>query len=228
MGQEIEKLALIRGHSIKGIYQNKEDWNTTPIPECDVVMEFTTPETAPVIINYCFDKKVPVISGTTGWNDQLTEIKKRAIKEGLTFLYASNFSIGVNILFEINKKLASLFCGMNDYSVEIHEIHHIHKKDAPSGTAITLAEGINSTCNRYESWVLNKREDKKIPIISERTGEVPGTHVVGWDSGFDSIQLKHTAHSRKGFAFGAVLAAEWLQGKSGVFGMHDLLTETLE
>jgi 4-hydroxy-tetrahydrodipicolinate reductase len=228
MGHEIEKIALLRGHSIIGIYQNKEDWNNTPLPQCDVVLEFTTPETAPEIINYCFDKKIPVISGTTGWNDKLTEIKEKATKEGRTFLYASNFSIGVNILFQINQKLASLFCGMEDYTVNIHETHHIHKKDTPSGTAITLAEGINRTCERYESWVLNKSEEKKIPITSERIGEVPGTHIVEWNSRYDSVQLIHTAHNRTGFALGAVLAAEWLQGKSGVFSMHDLFNETLE
>lgn len=228
MGHEIEKIAIARGHSIVAIYQNKEDWSKNPLSDCDVVLEFTTPETAPEIILHCFEKGIPVVSGTTGWNDKLEIIKGKAAKEGKTFFHASNFSIGVNIFFRLNKELASLLCRMDDYKAKIHEIHHIHKKDSPSGTAITLAEGIKSSCSKYVSWVSDKTEERKITITSERTGEVPGTHIVEWVSQADSIQLMHTAHSREGFALGAVVAAEWLKDKSGVFSMSDLLNETLE
>lgn len=228
MGHEIEKIALSRGHTIVAIYENKEDWSNNPIPDCDVVLEFTTPETAPEIVLYCLEKGIPVVSGTTGWNDKLNIIKDKAAREGKTFFYSSNFSIGVNIIFHINKELASLLCRIDEYKAKIHEIHHIHKKDAPSGTAISLAEGIRSSCDCYESWILDKIEDNKITITSERIGEVPGTHIVEWESQADSIQLIHTAKSREGFALGAVVAAEWIKDKKGVFNMTDLLNETLE
>lgn len=225
MGHELEIIALERGHSIVAIFDNELDWQKNPVPQCDVAIDFSTPETAPMIIDRCFDLNIPVVSGTTGWNERRTEAIKRAFDEGKTLFYASNFSIGVNIFIEINKKLASFLCPLREYSVSIHEIHHIHKKDAPSGTAITLAEGIIDECDRYDSWVLDKDESSKVRISSERIGEVPGTHEIEWDSDIDSIQMKHTAHSRKGFALGAMIAAEWILGRTGVFGMRDLLRQ---
>lgn len=227
MGHELEKTALSRGHSIVAIYQNSEDWDQSPIPSCDVVLEFTSPQTAPDIIEYCFQQGIPVVSGTTGWNDKLNSIKEKALNEGKSFFYSSNFSIGVNIFFQLNKKLASLLCPL-DYKVNIHEIHHVHKKDAPSGTAITLAENISSVCDRYSSWSNKENEDQRITITSERIGEVPGTHIVEWRSEIDSINIVHSANSRKGFALGAIIAAEWLQGKTGVYNMDDLLNEAIK
>lgn len=223
MGHELATIAIDRGHSIVAIFNNEEDWKNNSIPDCDVVIDFSTPASAPGIVNFCFDKNIPVISGTTGWPDRVSLAMERARIEGKTFFYASNFSIGVNIFSEINKKLASFLCPLNEYKVNIHEVHHIHKKDAPSGTAITLANEIIANCNRYKDWNLNGEESGKISISSERIGEVPGTHIIEWNSPIDSIQLKHTAHSRKGFALGAIIAAEWLNGKKGVFSMKDLL-----
>ncbi len=249
MGHEIERVALERGHTIAGFYDSMTDWSTEVLPECDAVIDFSTPDTAPAIVNRCFELNIPVVSGTTGWNDKVVVAREKAIRESKSFFYASNFSIGVNILFEINRKLASFLCTIADYKVAIDETHHIHKKDAPSGTAISIAEGILKECKRYESWVLNvnrlnniegqipgkeepnsnegliitEKEERAISISSERTGEVSGTHCIRWESPVDSIELKHTAHSRAGFAYGAVYAAEYIIGKTGVFGMSDLL-----
>lgn len=226
MGHELELIALERGHTIVAIFNNELDWLQKPVPQCDVAIDFSTSETAPFIVNRCFDLNIPVVSGTTGWNEKRIEAKNRAVNEGKSLFYASNFSLGVNIFFEINKKLASFLCPLSEYGVSIREIHHIHKKDAPSGTAITLAEGIIDECDRYESWVLEKDESTKVRISSERIGEVPGTHEINWNSDIDSIQIKHTAYSRKGFALGAVIAAEWIIGRTGVFGMSDLLRQS--
>lgn len=223
MGHEIERVALERGHTIAGFYDRMTNWSTEVLPECDAVIDFSTPDTAPAIVNRCFELNIPVVSGTTGWNNKVILARERAIRESKTFFYASNFSVGVNIFFEINRKLASLLCTLDEYKAAIDETHHIHKKDAPSGTAITIADGILKECKRYESWVLNDNEERAITISSERTGEVPGTHCIKWESKVDSIELKHTAHSRAGFAYGAVYAAEWIVGKTGVFGMSDLL-----
>ncbi len=242
MGHEIERIALERGHTIAGFYNSSTNWETAILPECDAVIDFSTPDTAPVIVNRCFELNIPVISGTTGWNDKVLLAREKAFRESKTFFYASNFSIGVNILFEVNRKLASFLCNLHDYEVSINETHHVHKKDAPSGTAITIAEGIIKACKRYESWMLyditadtesshetmgvKDTEQQVKPVItisSERIGEVPGTHCIKWESKVDTIELKHTAHSRTGFAYGAVYAAEFIMGKTGVFGMSDLL-----
>lgn len=225
MGHEIERIALERGHSIVGIFDTKQDWEEKTIPQCDVVIDFTMPESAPEVVLRCFEKNIPVLSGTTGWNHKLQEIKKIAKEQEKTFFYASNFSLGVNIFFELNKRLASFLKVYNDYEVRIHEVHHIHKKDAPSGTAITLAEDIISESGRYNGWASENNEEGKILVTSERTGEVPGTHVITWESDIDSIEIKHTAFNRKGLAVGAIIAAEWLVGKKGVFGMKDLMQE---
>lgn len=225
MGHEIERTAIARGHEIVATFNTPDDWVSNVVPKADVVIEFSSPEAAPEIIRHCFDLGLPVVSGTTGWNEKVLEVKSEAVKRNKTFFYASNYSLGVNIFFQINRKLASFLCPLDEYSAAIHEIHHIHKKDAPSGTAITLANDIIENCDRYVGWNSGMNEQGKINITSERTGEVPGTHSIIWNSGNDTLEITHTAHSRQGFATGAVIAAEWLIGKSGVFGMEDLLFE---
>ncbi len=221
MGHEIESIAMQRGHEIVATIDTFKDWNN--LPDCDVIIDFTTAKAAPEIAKIAFSKGIAFVSGTTGWNDKLNEIKQLAETEGKTFFYASNFSIGANIFFNINKKLAS-FLGKNEnYKAEVHEVHHIHKKDAPSGTAITLAEDIISDSNLYTHWT-SKADENGLLITSERIGEVPGIHIVEWKSSNDSIQIKHEAFNRKGLALGAVIAAEWVIGKSGVYGMSDLLS----
>lgn len=223
MGHELEKLAQERGHEIVAIFDKDEDWINNKIPSCDVAIEFTLPESAPTIVSRLLDLNIPVVSGTTGWNDKQEQTKQRALAEDKTFFSASNFSLGMNIFIEINKKLSSLLCPITEYKASIHEIHHVHKKDAPSGTAITLAEGIIHSCERYDGWTSIQASANEIIVSSERTGEVPGTHVISWNSPVDEIQIKHTAHSRQGFALGAMIAAEWLIDKKGVFSMTDLL-----
>lgn len=221
MGHEIENIALSRGHEIVAKIDLGQSWDS--VPDCDVIIDFTTAEAAPVIAQIAFNKRIAFVSGTTGWNSRLNEIKEIARSEGRTFFYASNFSIGANIFFSLNKKLASFLKNNKEYSAHIHEIHHIHKKDAPSGTAITLAEDIISESNQYSRWTSHDN-DSGLKISSERIGEIPGTHIVNWQSEVDEIEIKHTAHSRKGLALGAVIAAEWVLGKKGVFGMKDLLS----
>jgi 4-hydroxy-tetrahydrodipicolinate reductase len=223
MGHELEKLAHQRGHEIVAIFDKEADWDSKEIPDCDVAIDFTFPEIAPVIVNRLLDHDIPVVSGTTGWNDKQEQVKQRVMNEGKAYFTASNFSLGVNIFFEINKKLASLLCPFPEYKSSVHEIHHVHKKDAPSGTAITLAEAISDSCSRYEGWNYESETVNIIKVTSERTGEVPGTHIISWNSPVDEIQIKHTAHSRQGFALGAMIAAEWLIDKKGVYGMKDLL-----
>jgi 4-hydroxy-tetrahydrodipicolinate reductase len=188
----------------------------------DVGIDFSQPEAAVENISRCLRNGVPVISGTTGWLgdfDQVTELCKA--QDG-AFLYASNFSLGVNLFFELNRHLSRLMTGVPGYSVLMTEIHHSGKKDAPSGTAISLAEGIIAN-SEYQSWSLGDNGPGNIPILSERKGDVPGTHRVAYDSGVDQIEIRHTAHNREGFATGALMAAEWLVGKKGVFTMKDVL-----
>ncbi len=222
MGHEIENTAIARGHEIIARIDNEQDWGS--VTGGDVIIDFTTAEAAPGVARIAFQKNIPFVSGTTGWNNTLNEIKEEALRDGKTFFYSSNFSIGANIFFNINKRLASFLKNNPDYSAHIHEVHHIHKKDAPSGTAIYLANDILPDCNKYSHWTSNNDDKSGLLITSERVDEVPGTHIVTWDSEVDSIELKHTAHSRKGLALGAIIAAEWVVGRKGVFGMNDLLS----
>ncbi len=227
MGKEVEKAALIRGHSIVCIADKPEDWEKmqSTFSQCDVVIDFSLPSSAPAVINTCFNQNIPVVSGTTGWENELKKAALRCREENKSFFYAPNFSIGVNIFFEINRKLASMMEGHNDYVPSIHEVHHIHKLDAPSGTAIALAAGITDKHEGYDKgWTMDKNiQAGELSITSERTGEVPGTHTVVWKSETDTLEITHTAHSRQGFALGAVIAAEWIIGRTGFFGMKDLL-----
>ena len=220
MGKEIEKIAVSRGHEIV----IKKDINDTiDIHLADVAIDFSIPTSAFDNISNCIKNKVPVISGTTGWLDKHHEAIELCEKEKGAFIYASNFSLGVNIFFELNKQLAKMMNSLENYNISIEEIHHMKKLDAPSGTAITLAEGIIENSSK-ENWELGENSSKEnIPIVAKRISEVPGTHTIWYDSKVDIIEIKHTAHSRKGFALGAVVAAEWLIGKTGVFSMKDVL-----
>ena len=221
MGKEIEKIALKRGHSIV----IKADVGTTyDINKADVAIEFSVPKAAFSNISNCIENNVPVVSGTTGWLDNYERAVQLCNKKNGAFIYASNFSLGVNIFFELNKNLARLMTNLNQYNVSIEEIHHTQKLDAPSGTAITLAEGVIEESN-YANWGLtnNDLSENVIPISFKRIGKIPGTHTVTYNSEVDKIDIVHTAHSRQGFALGAVIAAEWLLDKQGVFTMRDVL-----
>lgn len=220
MGQMIEQIALNRGHEIVAkIDESTEDINFSRI---DVAIDFSMPSAAYGNITKCINNNVPVISGTTGWLDDYENAVSLCNDKKGAFIYASNFSLGVNIFFELNNYLAKMMQNLPEYKVELEEIHHTQKLDAPSGTAITLAEGVISNSN-YKAWKLDHSSDETLKITSKRIGKVPGTHTVAYDSVVDSIQIKHTAHNREGFALGAVTAAEWIIGKTGVFSMRDVL-----
>lgn len=220
MGKMIEQIAQKRGHSIVA----KIDDASQPIDykSMDVAIDFSTPESAFNNITSCFKNGVPVICGTTGWLERYAEAVEICNNNKGGFIYASNFSLGVNIFFELNAQLAKMMANLEEYKVSMEEIHHTQKLDAPSGTAITLAEGIIQN-TPYEKWKLEDNGDKTIPITSIREGIVPGTHSIAYESAVDKIEIKHEAHNREGFALGAVIASEWIAGKSGVFSMKDVL-----
>lgn len=225
MGKTIEQIALSRGHEIVSIIDinNPDDFESAAFKSADVAIEFTTPATAFENYMKCFAANVPVVSGTTGWTARMSEIKEMCEKEGKTFFYASNFSIGVNIFFALNKYLAKVMNNFPSYDVRMTEVHHIHKLDAPSGTAITLAEGILENIDRKDRWTLETAEKATdLPIHAIREGEVPGIHEIIYESDVDTISIKHDAKSRAGFALGAVVAAEFTAGKKGFLGMSDL------
>ena len=226
MGKEIEKIALDRGHEIvlKIDITNPEDLIIRNLQKADVAIEFTIPSSAVNNYQLCFDAGIPVVSGTTGWLDRQPEVFENCKKLNGTFFYASNFSLGVNIFFSLNKKLAALMANHNEYKIGITEIHHTHKLDAPSGTAITLAEGIMENIPSKTKWINQTSENSaELEIISERIGEVPGTHIIRYDSEVDYLEITHCAKNRKGLAFGAVLAAEFSYNKKGILTMNDLL-----
>ncbi len=227
MGKEIEKIALERGHEIVVKIDIESDWTKAKalLASADVAIEFSTPQSTIQNIFHSFDVNVPVVVGTTGWMEQLDHVKQVCEKNGQTLFYASNFSIGVNLFFEINNKLALMMKKQDGYNVSMEEIHHTEKLDSPSGTALKLAEGIIEKYDRKKSWVNNATDEESVlGIVSKRIDKVPGTHTVTWSSEIDDIELKHTAHNRKGFALGAVMAAEWVSDKRGVFTMHDMLS----
>lgn len=226
MGKAIEKIALERGNEVPVIIDadNINDLQTTTLEKVDVAIEFTRPESAYPNIVTLLKNKVPVVCGTTGWIDKKEEVETLTKDNESAFFYASNYSVGVNLFFHLNKRLAELMNPFKEYDVEMEEIHHIHKLDAPSGTAITLAEGVFEGFDNKKSWELDQSTSpEKLNIRHKREGEVPGTHIIEYNSEVDSIEIKHTAHSRQGFALGAVLAAEFLAGKKGLYGMNDLL-----
>lgn len=220
MGKTIEKLAVEKGHQIVAVSTRKEQLNN--LTGANVAIDFSVPEAAVSNIEQCFEQQIPVVSGTTGWIDEFERVLKSCQKRNGSFIYASNFSIGVNLFFELNRKLAQLMAQQNDYKVAITEIHHLQKLDTPSGTAISLANDIIKLSN-YTSWSLNAANKSELPITAVREEDVKGTHSVTYQSAIDTISIKHEAHSREGFAKGALLAAEWLQGKKGVFTMKDVL-----
>ena len=223
MGKEIEKIALQRKHEIVIKYSGKEKYDIT---SADIAIDFSLPDVAYDNILNCLDHNIPIVSGTTGWLAKYDQVIQKCNDKKGAFIYASNFSLGVNLFFELNKQLARIMNNLEQYSTSIEEIHHTSKLDAPSGTAITLAENIIGSSS-MNSWTLEGDNDNNnIPITAIRTPNVPGTHTVSYNSIVDSIDIKHTAHNREGFALGAVIAAEWLLGKTGVFNMRDVLNLT--
>jgi len=221
MGKTIERIALERGHAI--VAKIDVDTQDYDLLKADVAIDFSVPTEAFKNINVCFNNNIPIVSGTTGWLGKFDETVKKCNTNNGAFIYASNYSLGVNLFFELNKKLAKMMQKFDSYTVSMEEVHHTQKLDAPSGTAITLAEGVIEQTTK-EKWSLDVTDcDKTIPIVSKRIDKVPGTHTVNYNSEVDKIEIIHTAHSRDGFALGAVIAAEWLQGKKGVFTMKDVL-----
>lgn len=226
MGKEIETIALQRGHtiSLKIDIGNREDLNDANLGNADVAIEFSSPEAAFDNIAACLNRKVPVVSGTTGWLDKYPVAADLCKKKKTAFIHSSNFSIGVNLLFVLNRELARRIHSYKEYSVSIGEIHHTRKLDAPSGTAISLAQGIVGEHFGYTGFAAeNETAKNQVPIRSVREGEVPGTHIVTWDSEIDTIVLRHEAKNRKGFAMGAVIAAEFIHDKTGIFTMGDVM-----
>jgi len=226
MGQTIEKIAKERGHEIVSIIDidNLGDFNSDSFKSADVAIEFTRPEVALSNIRNCFKANVPIVCGTTGWHEYMPEIKKEIETGNKTLFWSSNYSLGVNIFFALNKYLARLMNQFPDYNVEMTEVHHTQKLDAPSGTAITLAEGVLENLDRKTKWVKEIEENSgELAIKSIREGQVPGIHTVRYESEVDSIEITHDAKSRQGFALGAVIAAEFTAGKKGLLGMSDLL-----
>jgi len=226
MGHEIESIAINRGHTLKLVVDkdNKSDLNEAKTKGIDVAIEFTTPETAFENVIKCLKMKIPVVCGTTGWLRDYDKAVSVCIENGISFIHSSNFSIGVNILFRLNSLLAKQMSHYSNYRPFIEEIHHVKKIDAPSGTAIMLAKGIAQQHPEYNGWGFeNDRKDKQIPVRSVREGMIPGTHTIVWDSEIDTISLKHEAKSRKGLALGAVVAAEYIHTRKGIFTMDDVL-----
>lgn len=229
MGKMIEQIAKEKGHEVSLIIteDNIADLNPDNLSKVDVAIEFTMPESAALNVLKCIENNCPVVSGTTGWLDELDPVKKKLEDHNGALVYSSNFSLGVNIFFAINKKLAAYLNPYSEYKVSIEEIHHTAKKDAPSGTAISLAEGTISNIDRYSSWFLTDDKETipvdELPISSLRIDPYPGTHSVRYTSLIDEIEIKHTAHTRHGFALGAVVAAEWIKDKKGFYSMADVL-----
>jgi 4-hydroxy-tetrahydrodipicolinate reductase len=227
MGKAIEEIAIKNGHEIvlKISTQNISDFNIENLQQADVAIEFTNPHSAVDNLKKCFEANVPVVCGSTGWLHQWQEIENYCTEKNGTLLFASNFSVGVNIFFELNKKLAMLMSNRPEYNISIEEIHHTQKKDAPSGTAITLADGILNNNHNKEKWVLGETANNaELSITSKRIDPAPGTHIINYNSSIDSIEIKHTAHNRIGFASGAVIAASFIREKKGIFGMKDVLS----
>jgi 4-hydroxy-tetrahydrodipicolinate reductase len=220
MGKVIERIALERGHEI--VLKKDQDTPFDGLKNADVAIDFSVPDSAVANISECLNNGIPVISGTTGWLTNYPKMVQLCEEKNGSFIYGSNFSLGVNVFFELNEYLAKMMANLKQYNVSMEEIHHTQKLDAPSGTAITLAEGIIKNTN-YANWTLETPISNEIHIDAKRIENVPGTHSIFYDSEVDQIEIKHTAHSREGFAFGAVIAAEWLIGKKGVFTMKDVL-----
>lgn len=225
MGKEIEKIALNRKHHIvlKVDKDNADSVTKADLQKADVAIEFSTPHTVLSNIQKCFDADLPIVVGTTGWYDDLEKIKSVCQKENKSLFYASNFSLGVNLFFKVNKYLAELMNKYPEYDVCMEEIHHVHKLDKPSGTAITLAQQIIGKIDRKTKWSIDDNSDSTLFIEDKREGEVPGTHIIKYRSAIDDIEIMHKAHNRQGFALGSVIAAEFIKGKKGVYTMEDII-----
>ncbi len=229
MGKEIEQIAISRGHSIvlKVDITNATTYSIEELKKADVAIEFSTPEAVISNIYKCFDANVPVVVGTTGWLKQLEEVKSKCSDKKQSLFYASNYSIGVNLFFKVNEYLAKLMNTYPEYNIAMEEIHHVHKLDSPSGTAISLANQVLENNKQKQKWVNVATDNKnELAIISKRIDEVPGTHTVTYSSAVDEISMTHIAHNRKGFALGAVIAAEWVKDKKGIYGMNDLFANS--
>jgi 4-hydroxy-tetrahydrodipicolinate reductase len=225
MGKEIEAIALKRNHNIV-LKINKDNASTitdADLKKADVIIEFSTPHAVLENIKKCINAQVPVVIGTTGWYDKFEEIKKLCSEKNGGLFHATNFSLGVNLFFKVNTYLAELMNKYDDYDVSMEEIHHIHKLDKPSGTAITLAEQIIKKIDRKTKWSIDSKDPETLFIKDIREGEVPGTHIIKYNSEVDDIEIMHKAHNRKGFALGAVIAAEFLNGKKGIYTMSDII-----
>jgi 4-hydroxy-tetrahydrodipicolinate reductase len=225
MGKVIEDIALERGHEVVARFNSQDPANVAALRTADIAIEFTRPELALVHLDKCLEAGCPVVIGTTGWYDAFETVKANYLRQNGSMLYATNFSLGVNITFIVNEFLAKIMASQTDYACGITEIHHTKKLDAPSGTAITLAEAILNNNHAFSGWVLDEALQTKgtLPIHAIREGDVPGTHTVTYKSDIDTISITHEAHNRKGFALGSVIAAEWLLNKNGVFSMKDML-----
>ena len=225
MGKEIEAIALKRGHTVvlKLNSSNTESTSVQDFQKADVAIEFSTPHTVLQNINKCFDAQLPVVVGTTGWYDQFEEIKKTCSQKNGGLFHATNFSLGVNLFFKVNTYLAELMSKYDDYDLSMEEIHHIHKLDKPSGTAITLANQAIEKLGRKTRWSVDAKDAETVFIKDIREGEVPGTHIMKYHSDIDDIEIMHKAHNRKGFALGAVIAAEFMAGKKGIYTMNDII-----
>ncbi len=226
MGHAIERIAIERGHEIVSIIDiaNQDDFDSPQFRSADVAIEFTTPATAFQNYMRAFEQGVPVVSGSTGWTSRIGEIKDMCDRGEATFFWTSNFSLGVNIFFAVNKYLSAIMDGFPQYKPEMTEIHHIHKLDHPSGTAITLADGIIAGNSLFDAWTEESpAAERAFTINHRREGEVPGTHIISWDSPVDTITIEHKAKSREGFALGAVVAAEWIKGKKGYLTMDEMM-----
>lgn len=220
MGKVIERIALERGHEI--VLRKDHNSSFNGLENADVAIDFSVPDSAVANISECLNSGIPIISGTTGWLANYPKMEALCLAKNGSFIYGSNFSLGVNVFFELNEYLAKMMANLKQYKVSMEEIHHTQKLDAPSGTAITLAEGVIKHTD-YANWTLETPISNEIHIEAKRIENVPGTHSIFYDSEVDQIEIKHTAHSREGFALGAVIAAEWLIGKKGVFTMKDVL-----
>lgn len=227
MGKVIEKIALERGHEITARVSSAQPKEGFDLSTTDVVIEFSRPESAVENISYCLNNNLPVIVGTTGWYDNFDKLSQLCQQKNGAFIWATNFSLGVNIFFELNKQLARIMNQQSAYEAEVVEIHHTEKLDAPSGTGISICEGIIEETDKYAQWENVKKsqieKDQTLSIESLRLPKVPGTHEVKWSSEIDTIEIKHTAHNREGFGLGAVVAAEWILNKQGIFTMQDVL-----
>lgn len=225
MGREIEQIALERGHTIaiKIGSGNRSSLTDDQLREADVAIEFSTPETVLQNISSCLDAGLPVVVGTTGWHNRLEDVREETAKKKGSLFFASNFSLGVNLFFKLNVYLAELMNNYEAYDVSMEEIHHIHKLDKPSGTAISLATQVIEKLDRKKSWSLDQKDARSLYIKDIREGEVPGTHTLRYSSAVDDIEITHRAHNRKGFALGAVIAAEFLKDKKGIYSMSDLI-----